>query len=428
MACTFTVSAAAFAQDPSDAEPADSRHEAWRQRRLAKMDEVHPYVPNRVERELLKFDRAETPTLQEANFHGFYPRVGWIGRGSGISFGARYWQPNIRGTPFDVGGAAFYSIHGYQHYDIQFGLIPHAGRKLPGPSWEGEEIYQLADPESAIPSRVTLYGTFRYRYLPQTDFFGLGPDSELDHRSNYLLESTESYVRGGYQLTSRISATLNAGYWVYSLGPGTDDRRPSTEQIFDEETAAGLSDAPDYFRYGVNVLVDYRDEPGNPHRGFVLGATALRSDAQTAGEFSYDALWVDARGFVPLGSRQRILAVRAAVVAQEPDPGNEVPFFVQPSLGGSHTLRGFDSHRFQGPKAMLYQLEYRWEAHPIWELALFTDAGTVSAPGEGLRFSTLEWDYGFGMRFKNFQSVLIRMDVAWSRETWRFFFRTSTSF
>ena len=77
---------------------------------------------------------------------------------------------------------------------------------------------------------------------------------------------------------------------------------------------------------------------------------------------------------------------------------------------------------------MLYQLEYRWEPNQIWELALFTDTGTVSEPGEDLRVSTLKWDYGVGMRFKNFQSVLVRIDVAWSDETWRFFFRTSASF
>lgn len=404
-----------------------SRQEALRQRRLAKMEEVHPYVPNSVERNLLKIDRAETPTLQEANFHGFYPRVAWIAPGSAIAFGTRYWQPDIKGSAFDVAGAAFYSIRGYQHYDIQFGLMPHLGRKLPGPSWTGEELYQLADPENARPSRLTLYGTFRHRYLPRTDFFGLGPDSELDDRSRYLLKSTATYARAGYEFTRRFSATLNAGYWVYSLGTRTGGRA-STQELFDDERAAGLSDAPDYFRYGVNVLVDFRDEPGNPHRGFVLGAIATSSEARTVGDFSYDALWLDARGFVPLGSRQRILALRGAVVSQEPHPGHQVPFFVQPSLGGSHTLRGFDSDRFQGPKAMLYQLEYRWDAHPIWELALFTDAGTVSAPEDELRFSNLKWDYGFGMRFKNFQSVLIRMDVAWSSETWRFFFRTSSSF
>ena len=413
-------------QEP--ASSANSRHQELLRRRLEKKEELLPSVPNRIERALLSFDRAETPTLQEANFHGFYPRVAWIARGSGISFGTRYWQRDIKGSPVDLAGAAFYSIYGYQHYDVQFGLMPHRGRKLPGPSWEGEELYQLADPETTGVSRFTLYGTFRHRYLPRTDFFGEGPDSELEDRSNYLLKSTGTYARAGFQFTNHFSVTLNTGYWIYSLGPGTESSNPPTQQIFDDVTAPGLSSAPDYFRFGANALIDYRDEPGNPHQGFVLAATAMRSEDQTEGEFSYRALSVDARGFFPLGSRQRILALRSAVVLQEPDRDNQVPFFVQPSLGGSHTLRGFDSYRFQGPKAMLYQLEYRWEASPIWELALFTDAGTVSDPGEELSFSELKWDYGFGMRFKNFQSVLIRIDVAWSKETTRFFLRTSSPF
>ena len=198
----LAVSAAAPQQEPTpESESIESRHEAWRQQRLARMEEVHPYVPNKVEQNLLKFDRAETPTLQETSFFGFYPRVAWIARGSGISFGARYWQRAIKGLPVSLGGAAFYSIYGYQHYAIQFGLIPHVGRKLPGPSWSGEELYQLADPESLTGSRLTLYGTFRYRYLPQTDFFGLGPDSELENGTNYLLKSTGAYLRGCQEIS-----------------------------------------------------------------------------------------------------------------------------------------------------------------------------------------------------------------------------------
>ena len=72
------------------AESAPSRSEELRRRRLGKEEDLHPYVPNKIERNLLKFDKAETPTIQEANFHGFYPRVAWIARGSGISFGTRY--------------------------------------------------------------------------------------------------------------------------------------------------------------------------------------------------------------------------------------------------------------------------------------------------------------------------------------------------
>jgi hypothetical protein len=417
-------------EEPAN-EPAalpKSRHEHLRRQRVEKSKQPEPYVPNKVERNLIRFDKAETPTIQEANFHGFYPRVAWIARGSGISFGTRYWQRDIKGSHLDLAGAAYYSIHGYQHYGVQFGLIPHRGRQLPSRSWGGEELYQLADPRRTGMPRFTLYGTLRYRYLPQTEYFGQGPDSELENHSNYLLESTSTYLRVGYQFTDHFALTLNTGYWKYSVGPGRRSSIPTTEEVFNDLTAPGLSNPPSYFRYGVNGVLDYRDEPGNPHKGFVIGANLGRSDDRTEDAFTYNTFWFDARGFIPLGTRQRVLALRSAIAIQEADAGNRIPFFVQPSLGGSHTLRGFDSFRFQGPKAMLYQLEYRWEASQIWELALFTDTGTVSQPGGDLEFSTLKWDYGFGLRFKNFQSVLVGIDVAWSEERWRFFFRTSASF
>ena len=71
---------------------------------------------------------------------------------------------------------------------------------------------------------------------------------------------------------------------------------------------------------------------------------------------------------------------------------------MQQSLGGSHTLRGFDSFRWRGEKVMLYQAEYRWEPLNFWELSVFTDTGTVSESDSKLSFSTLEWDWDSGRR------------------------------
>ncbi len=426
----------AYAQEDSSSSqledsagpPPETRAEALRRKRQEKAKHPQPYVPNKVEKNLIRFDKAETPTIQESNFHGFYPRAAWIARGSGIGFGTRYWKRNVGGTSLDLSGSAFYSIHGYQHYDVQFGLIPSFGRQLPSRAWRGEELYQLANPRRPGMPPFTLYGTFRYRYLPQTLYFGIGPESDVTDGSNYLLRSTAFYIRNGYQFGSHFSVTLNGGYWKYSLGEGTKSSVPTTQEVYNDFSAPGLSNPPDYLRYGVNALLDFRDEPGNPHKGLVVAGVMTRWDDRTEGSFNFNSFMLDARAFIPLGSRQRVLALRSALVLQEADARNRVPFFLQPSLGGSHTLRGFNSFRFQGPEAMLYQLEYRWEANQIWELALFTDTGTVASPGGGLDFSTLKWDYGFGLRFKNFQSVLVRMDIAWSDETWRFLFRSSASF
>jgi outer membrane protein assembly factor BamA len=264
--------------------------------------------------------------------------------------------------------------------------------------------------------------------LPEEDYYGPGPDSDLANRSTYLLEETSAYLRTGYQFSRHIVWMLSAGYLKNSVGAGKSTRYPTTQEVFSESTAPGLTQPPSYLRFGTQVLVDYRDEPGNPHKGFMIALGAGRFDDQTQDAFTFNRFGADARAIIPLGSRQRILALRGLWLRDEAEPGNQVPFFMQESLGGSHTLRGFDSFRFRGEKVMLYQAEYRWEPSQLWELVLFTDTGTVSDAGSELSFSNLEWDYGVGLRIKNFRSVVVRIEVAWSRETTRYYFRTSTSF
>jgi outer membrane protein assembly factor BamA len=277
-------------------------------------------------------------------------------------------------------------------------------------------------------NRVPFYATLRYRDLPEEDYYGSGPDSALENRTTYLREETSLYLRTGYQFTEDIVWMVSGGYVGNEVREGKDGGYPATQEVFDDESAPGLTTPPDYLRFGTQFLFDYRDEPGNPHSGFMVALALERYEDKTEDAFSFTRLGIDSRAAIPLGSRQRILALRCVWLIDQADTGNRVPFFMQESLGGSHTLRGFDSFRFTGEKAMLYQAEYRWEPSDLWELALFVDTGTVSEAGSRLSFSSLEWDYGVGIRFKNWRSVLIRMEIAWSRETIRYFFRTSASF
>jgi outer membrane protein assembly factor BamA len=187
-----------------------------------------------------------------------------------------------------------------------------------------------------------------------------------------------------------------------------------------------LSDPPDYLRLSTQLFFDFRDEPGNPHRGWMLAVVGERFLDRSEDAFSFDRVGFDARGFLPLGSPQRVLALRAAYLHDLTSGDNLVPFFMQESLGGSHTLRGFDSFRFRGEKIELLQIEYRWEPMSFWELAVFTDGGTAGRGGDSL--SDLHWDYGVGMRFKTYRDVLLRFEIAFSNETTRYYIRSSTSF
>ena len=84
--------------------------------------------------------------------------------------------------------------------------------------------------------------------------------------------------------------------------------------------------------------------------------------------------------------------------------------------------------RFRGEDLLLLQAEYRWEAAPALELALFADAGAVASKASDLGFSGLETDWGLGLRLKTFRAVFVRLDVAHSAEGARALLRFNSSF
>jgi outer membrane protein assembly factor BamA len=219
---------------------------------------------------------------------------------------------------------------------------------------------------------------------------------------------------------------VRAGLFQPGVGPGEGDDVPSTDARFDDRTAPGLAEQPDYVRVAGLLLHDRRDRPFNPHRGAMIALSAMRFDGRGSGESDFTRLGLDARGYLSLGSPQRVLALRALVSADDPGPGARVPFYLQEPLSNSHTLRGFETFRFRGEKLLSLQAEYRWEAVPALELAVFTDAGTVARSGEP--FGSLEAGYGVGVRVKSHQDLLARLDAAWSREGGRLYLTLGPSF
>ena len=129
-----------------------------------------------------------------------------------------------------------------------------------------------------------------------------------------------------------------------------------------------------------------------------------------------------------LGSPQRVLALRGYASTARADSGARLPFYLQDTLGDSHSLRGFADFRFRGPAVLLLSAEYRWEAIPSVELALFQDAGTVGERMSDLRLEKLRGDFGVGLRVKRSDAVLLRLDVARSTEETRLLASTSLSF
>jgi len=321
---------AAGASEQKEQPLPGSRHERWRQLRLAKRRNLQPYHQPFWERYLYSLDQKGSQSIEDFNFYGLYPRLDWIARGSGPALGVSYWRPNVKGD-VDVLGSAFYSLRRYQHVDLHAGLIPNRGKRIPSRSFAEDDIDDLGDIDRTRFSRFKLYASGRYRYMPEERYYGSGPDSRREDRKRFLLRDALFEITTGYQFTSRIAWTLKAGYLQHSL---------SLKDLGGGGIAPpGSENPPNYFRLGSTVLLDYRDDPGIPHSGFSLSlGWEMYENVTRPDGHNFHRYGLDARGYIPLGSQQRVLALRGVFLGSLPEEGNQVPFFLQPSLGGANRV------------------------------------------------------------------------------------------
>ena len=117
-----------------------------------------------------------------------------------------------------------------------------------------------------------------------------------------------------------------------------------------------------------------------------------------------------------------MLALRGRAVLTQTAAGQDVPFYLLPTLGGTNTLRGFLDYRFRDRDLLLFNAEYRWPFFRALDGALFYDTGTVAPSAQALSMRRAHSDYGAGVRLHSTKRTLLRVDVARSAEGNRVFF------
>ena len=132
-----------------------------------------------------------------------------------------------------------------------------------------------------------------------------------------------------------------------TIDAGTDSRLPSTEQVFDSATLPGFLEQPDLLRRDASAAFDWRDNQRHPHAGGRYAVEFSDFEDRNLNAFSFSRVAVDLQQYVAVPNRYRTVALRAAAVLTDPRAGQEVPFYFQPTLGGSQALRGFREFRFQ---------------------------------------------------------------------------------
>lgn len=313
------------------------------------------------------------------------PVIGGFPTASGFALGAAVTKTRFAG-PIDAHAKGIVSVKKYELYEAGL-AVPEISR------WFSFDV------------------TGGYHNYPQEVFWGLGPNTDRESRTNYLYEDVDITATLSARIASRIHAGLSAGFLKINTGPGRDRQFPSVPEP--------QQASPRYTHTGAFLNYDSLDEPADPHNG---GKYSFQFTNYAPGLQRYE---VDLRRFLPLTASDRIgLRMNTSFTRSF----SQVPFFMLPTVGGIDTVRGFDQYRFRDRNALVMNAEYRRPLGGFLDVVAFADAGRVFARARNLGLQGLRPSAGIGARVKFGSRVFFGIDLGFSREGAKLWFRSDQAF
>jgi hypothetical protein len=395
-----STGAAAAQEPPSDAEAAaqesPTRQGAIEREQAAKVPTLHPYEITKTEQAFQRVD-----TIFEGGVIRWHPFFDSAYAGGGFTLGVGHVSYVSAYNFIDVRGS--YTFAGYKRVEAEF-VAPRLFKRR---------------------GRLNVLGG--WREATQVGFYGLGTNTSVDDRTNYLFK--QPYISALMTVfPTREILMLRGGVefmqWSQEPGEGTF---PSVETVFTPATLPGLGASPTYLHTQGTVGIDWRTSPGYTRRGGFYGAT-LHDYHDQDDAFGFRFMEYEAIQHVPILREAWVLSFRGRIQTAEEKDNQLTPFFMLPALGGGSTLRGYSSWRFRDQNALLLQAEWRIMVNRYLDTAFFYDTGKVAPRFRDLDFSGLKNDFGFGVRFHGPFATPLRLEIAKSSEAFRFIFSSSAPF
>jgi Omp85 superfamily domain len=391
---------AQVSEPASNSEP-QNRTEQIEQERLEKSRSLEPERPPELER---RVDRILNWGLLSAS-SGFGLKLGGMISGAGFGLGPRYYRPDLWGERMRLDFSAVGSLK--QYYALE--------AKVAFP--------RLAD------KRFDVEFLARRDDYPSIQYFGPGPRSSRDGKTNFRREDNLLQTRLGWRPDRRhLLIGVEGSLLRLNAGPGINKESPSSDVIYTPLQAPGIDHQTRYAIVGPFALLDYRDSPGDPHSGGAYSARYLDYSDRTLRQFSFRRLDIQGEHYFPFLNENRVFAVYARAQLSYADAGQQVPFYLQPVMGGSNSLRGLTQFRYYDNNALYFTGEYRWEVFPGVDMALFADAGNVFPRPGLIGFRNMQGGGGIGLRVKTREAMVLRIDVGASREGFRIWITPASVF
>jgi len=339
-----------------------------------------------------------SPIVQRLKGDGIYPRIGGLSPGSGLAGGAGY-RRHLDWAFVDVSAAV--STKAYRGIDATLG-------------WVNTKYFDVA-------TKLT------FRNNTQDDFYGLGIDTTDATRVDYGIRSTDFSTRAAAHVTSWMRIGADVGYYIPAVRHGRDDNLRTIGSIFTDVTAPGLAQQPHFVHDSVFAEVDSRDAHGFPRRGgFYRAAYSLWND-RTLEQYDFRRIDIVGSHFVSVAPND-VVALRLALGYANNRPGDRVPFYLMPYVGGGDTVRSFREFRFRDENAGVFNVEFRHKVHSMVHLAGFVDFGKVAHDWQDINPTNMRHAYGFGVRGGPDEMTYVRLDIARGDEGTRVFLKFTPAF
>lgn len=381
-----------FAQESTSSQ-AGTRIELMTEQQEEKARNLGPAKPPGVEQALEKYVGEDPLNKYMGGIPGLRLRLGGLPSGGGFGLGPEYYRTDLAKGQMHF--RTFASGSSKLWYIIEMELrFPHLAGRFLDLDIQGHRL----DANSV-------------------DYFGPGPDSNKADRTNFRREENALDVALAFRPTRRyLSLGLTAGYLWLNTGPGQSGLYASSDERFSPDMTPGIDRQTNYLQTGIFLDVDSRDKPKDPHGGTHFRVELNRFSDRKYDRYSFRQIESSIEHYISFFNEKRVIALRAHSVLSYPFSGSEIPFYMQPTLGGASDLRGYHRYRFYDNNSFVMSAEYRWEVFTLMDAAVFADAGRVFHRDRDFRVQDLESDVGLGLRFKSRHAVVFRIDTAFSHE------------
>ena len=223
---------------------------------------------------------------------------------------------------------------------------------------------------------------------------------------------------GGFDLTGSVDVS-----YLNGLTRGESSK-------FEEDMPLGIGKSWAN-KAGAGFIADSRDSEFSPVQGIRYEVSYEVSSSIFGSDYAYSDLEFDLRHYKEIFDG----VVLANKLNFESIHG-DAPFWDLSIIGGNGGLRGYHLDRFRGNQSVMHLLELRTWLFSVLNdeirvgSQLFWDTGRVfSGANSDAFFDTWKHSYGGGMIFTLFSpDLMLRADVGFSDETFRFYFGTGYIF